>query len=186
LDLLDQQTHVSFARNGGRRLFGRHDSHYFDTGDKVKTMWMRCVLLMGISLMGLAETVSGPWRADQVVQTADLAKKFPGAKPAVIFMVGPRVLYNGNHVQGAIFAGPAGTEAGLALLKERVSHVAKDAEIVIYCGCCPMERCPNIRPAFAALRDAGFQNVKIVEIPTNLKTDWTDKGYPVEKGEIEK
>jgi hypothetical protein len=27
----------------------------------------------------------------------------------------------------------------------------------------------------------GFKNVKALELPENLKTDWIDKGYPTEK-----
>ncbi len=101
-------------------------------------------------------------------------------------MVGPRLLYNGNHIRGATFAGPAGTAAGLALLKEAVAGVGKSEKIVLYCGCCPMDHCPNIRPAFIALRDAGFKDVRIVDIPMNLPTDWTAKGFPVEKGAVGK
>jgi hypothetical protein len=44
-----------------------------------------------------------------------------------------------------------------------------------------MEKCPNIRPAFAALHEMGFTKVRVVSIPTNFKTDWIDKGYPTEK-----
>jgi thiosulfate/3-mercaptopyruvate sulfurtransferase len=149
-------------------------------------MWMRFAVLALICLTTFADTIGDPWRPDQVAHTADLAKQFPTGKLPAIFMVGPRVLYNGNHIKGAVFAGPAGTDPGIALLKEQTAHLPNDAEILIYCGCCPMDRCPNIRPAFAALRDAGFKNVKILEIPTNLKTDWTDKGYPVEKGDLKK
>jgi hypothetical protein len=38
-----------------------------------------------------------------------------------------------------------------------------------------------MRPAFAALHDLGYTNVKAMVVPENLKADWTDKGYPVEK-----
>jgi hypothetical protein len=27
----------------------------------------------------------------------------------------------------------------------------------------------------------GFQNVRVLELPENMKTDWIDKGYPIEK-----
>jgi hypothetical protein len=32
-------------------------------------------------------------------------------------------------------------------LKKAVAGLAK-ARPVLYCGCCPMTKCPNIRPAF--------------------------------------
>jgi hypothetical protein len=38
-----------------------------------------------------------------------------------------------------------------------------------------------MRPAFQAVRGMGFTNVKAMVIPENFKTNWDDKGYPVEK-----
>jgi len=45
-----------------------------------------------------------------------------------------------------------------------------------------MSRCPNIRPAFLALRDMGFTRLRVLMLPTDLYTDWVQKGYPTEKG----
>jgi hypothetical protein len=58
----------------------------------------------------------------------------------------------------------------------------KDADIVLYCGCCPMEHCPNIRPAYQALKESGFTRVRVLRIPTNMAADWYGKGYPSEAG----
>jgi len=52
---------------------------------------------------------------------------------------------------------------------------------VIYCGCCPLERCPNIRPAFVALRQMGFTNVRVLLLPNSFEADWAGKGLPYEK-----
>ena len=38
-----------------------------------------------------------------------------------------------------------------------------------------------MQPAFAALHEMGFTRVRVLSIPTNLKTDWTDKGYRVDR-----
>jgi hypothetical protein len=54
--------------------------------------------------------------------------------------------------------------------------------IVIYCGCCPWGKCPNIRAAYRQLNSLGFTHVKALYIATNFGTDWASKGYPVEKG----
>jgi hypothetical protein len=43
-----------------------------------------------------------------------------------------------------------------------------------------MVKCPNIRPAYRALRDMGFQHVRVLNIPTNMHEDWFGKGYPAE------
>jgi rhodanese-related sulfurtransferase len=70
----------------------------------------------------------------------------------------------------------------LEKLKQAVANTPKDAEIVLYCGCCPWDHCPNMKPSFAALRAAGFKNVKALVIGNNFGKDWIDQGYPVESG----
>jgi thiosulfate/3-mercaptopyruvate sulfurtransferase len=58
----------------------------------------------------------------------------------------------------------------------------RSTNLVIYCGCCPFEKCPNVRPAFTALNGMGFKKLRVLILPTNLATDWVGKGYPVEIG----
>lgn len=149
-------------------------------------MRIRYFALVLLTAIAFAQEARDPWTPDQAITPADFAKALQSDHAPVIFMVGPRILFNGDHIRGANFAGPAGTDAGLALLKQQASKIPSDADIVLYCGCCPMDHCPNIRPAFRALHDAGFSHVTIVSIPTNLHTDWTEKGYPVEKGSVPK
>ena len=71
---------------------------------------------------------------------------------------------------------------GLDLLKQIAGNLPRDQELIIYCGCCPWDHCPNVRPAFRTLHEMGFTRLKLVMIPTNVATDWTGKGYPVEHG----
>jgi len=108
---------------------------------------------------------------------AELARS--GSRP-VIFQVGPNVLYRSKHIPGSTFAGPGSKPEGLDLLKTAVEKLPRDRDLVIYCGCCPWDRCPNIQPALELLRKMGFTHVRALHIPTNFKTDWIDHGYPVE------
>lgn len=127
---------------------------------------------------------SDPWTAAQLVQPADLVKELAakdGAAPTVLY-VGFRTLFEGGHIRGASFHGTASTEAGLADLKKWAASLPRTTNLVIYCGCCPFDRCPNIRPAFAALRDMGFTHLRLLVLPKNFATDWVDKGYSMEKG----
>jgi thiosulfate/3-mercaptopyruvate sulfurtransferase len=101
------------------------------------------------------------------------------AKPA-IFQVGPNVLYRSKHIPGAIYAGPGSKPEGLAMLRSAVADLPRDREIVLYCGCCPWDRCPNVQPAIHLLEEMGFKRAKVLHIPENFKTDWIDKGYPIE------
>jgi rhodanese-related sulfurtransferase len=122
--------------------------------------------------------------ADELMQPAQLASLLdatPVAKP-LILQVGFRTLYDQAHVPGAEYAGPANTAAGLQVLRNRVAALPRDAAIVIYCGCCPWSRCPNIAAAHDALRELGFSNVKVLYVADNFGTDWVDKGFPTVKG----
>ncbi len=125
-----------------------------------------------------------PWTRAQTVQPADLVKELSGASPSTrptVLYVGFRSLYRGGHVPGALFHGPASTPEGLADLKMWAQGVARPANIVLYCGCCPLAECPTVRPAFTTLRDMGFTHLRVLILPGNFATDWADKGYPVER-----
>lgn len=104
------------------------------------------------------------------------------AKKPVILQVGSHVLFAEAHIPGSEYVGPASQPAGLKLLQERVSTLPQDRVIVIYCGCCPWQKCPNIRPAYQKLKEMGFTHVKALYIADNFGTDWVNKGYPVAKG----
>ena len=98
------------------------------------------------------------------------------AKP-LILQVGSKVLFAESHIPGAEFFGPAAPPDALA---QRVAKLPRTTAIVLYCGCCPWERCPNIAPAFQKLQALGFTNVKVLHIAQNFGQDWAQKGYPVE------
>ena len=82
-----------------------------------------------------------------LVQPAEFAGRIlKGSKPAV-FMVGPNVLYRSHRIPGSVFAGPGVQPTGLAVLRAAADKVARDREVFLYCGCCPWDRCPNVKPA---------------------------------------
>ncbi|MGH9608395.1 MAG: rhodanese-like domain-containing protein [Bryobacteraceae bacterium] len=124
-----------------------------------------------------------PWPPGALIEPAALVKQLAsnGNSLHVLCVTFP-FLYDSKHIPGAQFAGPGRDSEGIAKLTTGVKHLPKDASIVIYCGCCPMEKCPNIRPAYRALRKDGFRNVRVLDLPTNFYTDWVKKGYPVESG----
>jgi hypothetical protein len=89
------------------------------------------------------------------------------------------VLYRQKHIPHAIFAGPGNKPEGVAALRMAVNKLPPSAEIVIYCGCCPMKDCPNIRPAYRNVKELGFDGVRVLDLQTNFHTDWVAKGYPI-------
>jgi len=117
-----------------------------------------------------------------LLQPAELGRILQSSNKPVLLQIGSHVLYAEAHIPGSEYIGAAGTTAGLQALRERVFTMKKDQLIVIYCGCCPWGRCPNIRPAYEQLQTLGFTNVKALYLADNFGTDWVDRGYPVAKG----
>jgi thiosulfate/3-mercaptopyruvate sulfurtransferase len=127
---------------------------------------------------------SDPWTSAQIVQAGDFVHEL-GEKnemPPTVVYVGFRTLFAGGHIPGATFHGTGSTEQGLAEFKKWADALPRTTNLVIYCGCCPLEKCPNIRPAFAALREMGFKKLRVLALPTSFAADWAGKGYPVQKG----
>jgi hypothetical protein len=116
------------------------------------------------------------WTSNQLLEPATLASSITKGetKNLLIVSVGPDAT-----IKGSVEMGPAHEAANLKKLESYLKNVSKDKEVIIYCGCCPFERCPNIRPAFKLLKEMGFKDAKLLNLPKNIKTDWLDKNYPV-------
>jgi rhodanese-related sulfurtransferase len=109
-------------------------------------------------------------------------QQIKGEEKPLILQVGSHMLFAQAHIPGSEYIGPGSQPAGIQQLQNRVSALSRKKLIVLYCGCCPLNRCPNLGPAFAKLSEMGFTNVKVLYLTDNFGTDWADKGYPVEHG----
>ena len=135
-----------------------------------------------LTTLCLSQDASDPWAKAEVMEPAALAKELQSARPPVVLCTAFTVLYKTRHILHAIEAGPGSKATGIELLKKNVANLSKDADIVIYCGCCPMDKCPNIRPAYRTLKEMGFTHIRVLSIPANMAADWYSKGYPAEEG----
>jgi len=151
-------------------------------GRNVPILAAATILLITVPL-GAQTAEFQPGRPD-LIRPEELAKvlKSSAAKP-IVLNVGPRLIYVQAHIRGAEFIGPTAKPEGLEKLRARAASLPRDSFLVIYCGCCPWEHCPNIRPAYKELKQMGFTRVKVLYIGTSFGTDWVDKGYPAAKGE---
>lgn len=114
------------------------------------------------------------WTPDQLTEPSALAQTLQSNKDIpLIYCVGP-----GLVIPHSIDIGMTGDKKNLQKLKESLSKVPRSANIVIYCGCCPFEHCPNVRPAIGLLKEMKFTNYHLLNLPHNIKTDWIAKGYP--------
>jgi thiosulfate/3-mercaptopyruvate sulfurtransferase len=142
---------------------------------------MRALSIVALFALAIVLAADSP-----TVQPKDFAERLAKGPQVAIIQAGFGYLYRADHIPGAIYAGPASRPAGLDLLRSAAAKLPRDREIVIYCGCCPWDKCPNIKPAMELLKTMGFTHVTALELPTSFKADWIDHGYPVEHGEAAK
>ncbi|WP_211224626.1 rhodanese-like domain-containing protein [Salinimicrobium xinjiangense] len=115
-----------------------------------------------------------PWTEQQLMEPRELAQVIKTSTDSpVIISLGA-----GGIIPGSKDTGASGEKKGLQNLKEELEAMSKDTEIVLYCGCCPFDICPNVRPAFSLLNDMGFKNHHLLNLRDNIKVDWIDRGYP--------
>ena len=116
------------------------------------------------------------------MQPAELAAMVKAGNAPLILQVGFNVQYQQAHIPNAKYAGPGNNDKGLLNLKSHVEALPRDTPMVVYCGCCPWDKCPNVAAAYKQLTALGFTRVKVLHIPDNFGADWVDKGYPVTRG----
>ncbi len=133
--------------------------------------FLLCVILLLHAIQGSAQI-----KKENLIQPAELAAILsdPLKPKPVIFNIGPV-----GDIEYSERGGTVSTEEGFKKFKILAGYHAKTEEIILYCGCCTLDNCPNIRLAFDYLVSAGFKNVKVLDLPVGLAEDWTSKGYPM-------
>jgi thiosulfate/3-mercaptopyruvate sulfurtransferase len=136
-------------------------------------------LLLTLTGIGACKSQSGEELfPGHMMQPAKLANMIQDGSVSKITLVniGPR-----KQIPGAIKVGMVSEPEGMTAFKAELAKLPKDREIVVYCGCCPYNHCPNVQPAAQTLADMQFTNYKILDLPSRLDADWIEKGYPIEK-----
>jgi thiosulfate/3-mercaptopyruvate sulfurtransferase len=136
------------------------------------------IIVLNKATIRSAQTAAEPWTPGQLMAPAALAAIInnPAVKKPLIICVGPGAL-----IKGSVDVGPAKEKENLEKLRKELNVLPKNSDIVIYCGCCPFDHCPNVRPAFTLLNEMKFTNTHLLNLEHNIRTDWVDKGYPQEK-----
>jgi thiosulfate/3-mercaptopyruvate sulfurtransferase len=121
----------------------------------------------------------------ELIQPEELVTilRSPKAPKPLLLYVGFHMLYVQAHIPGSEFIGPGSNDAGIQQLRKRVAGLPRNKFIVIYCGCCPWNHCPNVKPAYDALRAMGFTRAKVLYIANNFGANWASRGYPVTQGD---
>jgi len=137
----------------------------------------RFLFLFAVMFAAFSSHAQNPenWTKEQLMEPSVLAASISSAKDVpLIICVGP-----GAPIPNSVNVGLVNNKHGLKKLKAALATIDKNKKIVIYCGCCPFEHCPNVRPAIDVLKEMKFTNYYLFNLPQNLKADWIDKGYPV-------
>jgi hypothetical protein len=143
---------------------------------KSRYIFLCSFVLASLALISFTSQLTDPWTPGELLEPADLARSIndPHSPQFLVFSVGP-----GAVIKGSVDIGPAREKENLAKLRAQLKDLPKDAHVVIYCGCCPFAKCPNVRPAFNLLKEMNFKNRKLLNLAQNVKADWIDHGYPV-------
>jgi len=130
-----------------------------------------------VATMSFVVFKSVPWTEQQIIQPETLVKILNDPKAAK-----PTIINTGTmrNIKTAVNYGPVSDSKGMAQFKDEVAKLNKEKEIIIYCGCCKMENCPNVEPAFTHLTNSGFKKVKLLYLKDDLVFDWVNKGYPMD------
>ena len=132
------------------------------------------VLLVGQSV--LAQNPVN-WNSDQLIEPQELAAIIKSKKEIpLIFSIGP-----GPAIPNSRAIGIVKEKENMKKFKKQLAKLHKDSKIVVYCGCCPYDHCPNVRPAIQVMKDMKFTNCYLLNLPHNIRVDWINKGYPTEK-----
>ena len=171
-----------------RRPPPRYHLRVFHGRRNVSANALAAVLLSAVASLFVSLSVHGdaqdPWTPVETVAPAQLVGELKQGKDPqlTLIYVGMKALYAGAHIPGAVYYGAGSTEQGLSELKKFAASLPKSSDVVLYCGCCPLEKCPNLRPAFSALKDTGFARLRGLILPTSFNADWVEKGYPIHQG----
>jgi len=143
---------------------------------RTRTIKLALVLIVSAMTSWQPSNAQAPvnWTADQLLQPSDLATTLKDNKEIpVIFSIGPGAVIPHSRDMGMIKE-----EENMQKFKHELETLPKDTSVIVYCGCCPYEHCPNVRPAIQLLKDMKFTNYKLLDLPHNIKIDWINKGYP--------
>jgi thiosulfate/3-mercaptopyruvate sulfurtransferase len=153
--------------------------------NNTKSAFLLLILISVVSVAIQNEAFAQePWSTKQLIEPSELAAKITNesVKPPLIISVSPEGAHGiapGKGIKGAVDFGDADERQNLEKLKASLEELPKDTEVVLYCGCCPFDVCPNIRPAFSLLNEMGFTNHKLLNLKKNIRVDWLNKGYPM-------
>lgn len=145
-----------------------------------KVIYPLLLLLVILSLLSFSfAKFQNPFPEESLIEPTELVKlinsKNTNSQP-LILNVGSMEL-----IKTAQTGGLGSMQEGMEKFIAKVRTEDKNKMIVLYCGCCKLDHCPNVKPPYDYLKEQGFKNVKILNLTTGLYEDWISKAYPMNK-----
>jgi hypothetical protein len=133
----------------------------------------------GAPLETMSKEPNGSLHEARLIQTEALAATLKASEhPPAIVCIGFRWPFESADIPNAQHIGPASDNEALKRLRAELLRLGNDKSVVLYCGCCPWEHCPNITPAVKLIEALGLKNARILYLPQGFEKDWIEKGYP--------
>lgn len=124
----------------------------------------------------LIQAQPNSFKPEQLIQPAKLNEVYtkPQSSQPLILNMGVE-----RNIKNAIEVGIVSSPSKYQKLVEVMKNISKDREVVVYCGCCKLEDCPNVPVALEKLSSLGYKKVKVLNLVTGLNEDWIDQKYPM-------
>ena len=111
----------------------------------------------------------GHLKASDIVKADAVAKRLKGPDKPIVLNIGNTVNLVGSvniGIIGGTFAGGKQKDQIAKRLETLTATVPDRAkEIFIYCACCDAETCPNVLGSLKKLREMGYSNIRVLDLP---------------------
>ncbi len=121
------------------------------------------------------------------IECSELNQKLKeNEKPIIIFCgdVGnekDKYTYSFQKIKGALAIGSvnqASWKSNLQkVLVQSKENQSYSKEVIVYCGCCSSDNCPNVEPVILELKRLGFKKVKGLYFSEGYLPEWHAKKY---------
>jgi hypothetical protein len=150
----------------------------------MRTMNITRPLLSGLAIAAATwlvacsfQKTADPWTKDQLKDPAVLAQEIKENKAPVIFDIGPA-----GSIKGSVEIGATEDKEAMALLGTKLDGLAKNTEVVIYCGCCLHDRTHHFgsacatssSPACCCWPFMGWGAYSVTQLPIDALPDVTN------------
>lgn len=140
---------------------------------------MKLIIIVLIFCLNASLSISQPfsYKQSELMQTKELSDIIKAGKGKQVHILNIGVE---RRIKNSIEIGIVSSPSKFKILQSTLSKYNKSDLIVIYCGCCKLENCPNVAQAAEKIKGMGFKNLKILNMVDGINEDWIDKGYQME------